>query len=211
MRRKPNLAARIDKCAHLLVNDPAAFRGRWLSELPYDELHIELGCGKGRFTVETARVEPDVMLVALEKSLNVLITALENAASYNLENVRFVNALADNLIEFFAQNEVSRIYINFCDPWPGSKHAKRRLTGQRFLEFYHQILQPGGEIHLKTDNLPLFEFSLREFERCGFVLAEVVRNLHESSPVSVMTDYELKFHEQGIVIYKCITLKKSLL
>jgi len=224
MRKKPNLTSRMEKCAHLLVDEPGVFRGRWLSILPehsqtvlpepgydefkYGELHIEPGCGKGRFTVETAKAGSGILFAALEKSANAMVIALERAAAEGLQNVKFINALADNLTEYFAPDEVSRIYLNFCDPWPSNRHAKRRLTNRRFLELYLQVLRPGGEIHFKTDNLPLFEFSLKEFEYCGFEALEISRNLHKYGPAGVMTDYELKFYSQGLPIFKCVTRKR---
>jgi tRNA (guanine-N7-)-methyltransferase len=204
MRRKPNLDARIGECANLLVERPQELRGRWLDEFGYAELHIELGCGKGRFTVETAKAEQDVLFAAFEKTANVLVIAMERATREGLNNVRFANTFAENLTDFIARGEASRIYLNFSDPWPSNKHAKRRLTTQRNLELYRQLLCAGGEIHFKTDNLPFFEFSLREFERSGYVLIEEVHDLHKNGPVGVMTDYELKFHEQGMPIYKCV-------
>ncbi|MCL2425664.1 MAG: tRNA (guanosine(46)-N7)-methyltransferase TrmB [Oscillospiraceae bacterium] len=214
MRRKPNLTSRTEKCAHLLIEDPKTLRGRWLdeynahSEFCVNELHVELGCGKGQFTVETAKNEPDVLLVALEKISNVLVIALERTEQEQLQNVRYVNKLADYLDEYFADDEVNRIYINFCDPWPANRHKKRRLTGETFLNLYKKVLHSGGEIHFKTDNLPLFEFSLEEFERCGFAVSEVTRNLHEHGPVGVMTDYEKKFHDQGMPINRCVAVVK---
>ena len=203
-RRKPNLAARIERCAHLLVTQPEALRGKWLCGSEYSELHLELGCGKGSFTVETAKSYPDVLFAALEKTANVLIIALERTAREGLGNVRFLCANADEIMGFFSSGEVSRIYLNFCDPWPAARHTKRRLTDQRYLELYRQVLQVGGEIHFKTDNLPLFEYSLLEFERSGFTLHEEARDLHGNGPVGVMTDYELRFHALGKPIYKCI-------
>ena len=204
MRRKPNLEARLEKCAHLLVKEPELLRGRWLDEYPYGKLCLELGCGKGRFTVETAKTEPDVLYVALEKSANVMVIALERTVAEDPGNVRFINALADNLPDYFAPGEVSGLFINFCDPWPSNRHAKRRLTGRRFLEIFAQVLRPDGEIHFRTDNLPLFEFSLHEFESCGFSLLESSRDAHKGGSAGIMTDYELKFHSQGIPIYKCV-------
>jgi len=212
MRKKPNLEARMEKCAHLLVSDPKSYRGRWLGEFirdggyEFSEMHIELGCGKGLFTVESAKAGPDILHVALEKTTNVLIIALELANREGLQNVRFVNALADGLPEFFTPGEAARIYLNFSDPWPGNKRTKRRLTAPGFLEYYNQILKPGGEIHFKTDNLPFFEYSLREFERTSFVLSDVISDLHKNGQVGIMTDYELKFFSQGLPIYKCIAL-----
>lgn len=215
MRRKPNLVSRTERCAHLLIEYPKELRGRWLeeynaqSEAHACELHVELGCGKGRFTVKTAKNEPSALLVALEKISNVLVIALERTEQEQLQNVRYVNKLADYLDEYFADNEVDRIYINFCDPWSANRHKKRRLTGEIFLELYKKVLRSGGEIHFKTDNLPLFEFSLLEFERCGFAVSQVTRNLHEHGTVGVMTDYEKKFHEQGMPINRCVATKGS--
>jgi len=233
MRRKPNLEPRLEKCAHLLVAQPEALRGQWLERFirdkvpdsppfgntvpdplpfgsvvpdkqPFGELHIELGCGKGLFAVETAKREPDVLFIALEKVSNVIVIALERTAQEGVRNVRYINKPVDDLTTFFSEGEVSRIYINFCDPWPARRHMKRRLTGRRFLEIYKQTLRPGGEIHFKTDDLSLFDFSLNEFEQCGFLLLNTLRDLHKNGPVGVMTDYETKFYEQGAPIYSCV-------
>jgi len=204
MRRKPNLNRRIERCSSLLVVEPQSLRGQWLSQFGSSELHLELGCGKGTFTAQTARKNESALLVALEKVDNVLVIALERALSENLQNVRFLCALADDLTDFFDHGEVSRIYINFCDPWPARRHAKRRLTGQLFLELYKVVLCDGGEIHFKTDNLALFEFSLAEFDRSGFSLSEISRDLHEFGPCGIMTDYEMKFHGEGQPIYRCV-------
>jgi len=201
MRKKPNLPARTEKCAHLLVAEPESLRGRWLDEFRYNELCVEIGCGKGRFTVDMASSTPESFLVALEKSLSVMIIALERADKDGVQNIRFINTLADNLTEYFAPGEVSRIYLNFCDPWPANRHAKRRLTHRRFLELYKQVLRPDGELHFKTDNLPLFNISLREFTLCGFTIVDMTHDLHKGGPVGVMTDYEMKFHSQGLPIY----------
>jgi len=209
MRRKPNLNKRIERCGSLLVTEPQTLKGRWLSQFGSDRLHLELGCGKGSFTVATAKENKDALLVALEKVDNVLVIALERALSENPQNVRFLCNLADDLTDFFDNGEVSRIYINFCDPWPARRHAKRRLTGSPFLELYKSVLCDGGEIHFKTDNLALFEFSLTEFDRSGFILSEVSRNLHEFGPCGVMTDYEMKFHGEGQPIYRCVATWKS--
>jgi len=204
MRRKPNLDLRIEKCAHLLVAQPEELRGRWLQEFAAKELRLELGCGKGRFTVETAKAEPDVFFAAFEKTANVMVIALEHASLEKLENVRFVHVYIDDLTRYFAPGELSMIYLNFSDPWPSNRYAKRRLTSQRYLEQYAQLLRPGGEVHFKTDNLPLFEFSLQEFERCGFTLRDETRDLHKNGPAGVLTDYEAKFISQGLPIYECV-------
>jgi len=206
MRRKPNLKSRVELCKDWLVAEPENLKGRWHETFGYDELFLELGCGKGLFTVGTAQNVPDKLFIALEKITNVLVIALERAEQSKSSNVRYINKLADYLTDYFEQDEVSRIYINFCDPWPANRHKRRRLTGQLFLKMYKQVLCSDGEIHFKTDNLPLFEFSLEEFERCNFVLSEISYNLHENGVVGVMTDYEAKFHEQGMPIYRCVAM-----
>ena len=205
MRKKPNLIPRMEKCAHLSVADPAELRGQWLSEFKeFDSLYLEIGCGKGRFTVETAKAEPHAFLVGLERVADALVIAMERANADGLLNARFLARDAKTLPEIFAPGEVSRIYLNFSDPWPDRKHAKRRLTSETFLPIYREILSPDGEIHFKTDNLPLFEYSLKQLEAGGFELFDVTRNLHAEGPRGVMTDYELKFFEQGVSINRCV-------
>jgi len=204
MRRKRRLNDRIERCEHLLIREPEKLFGRWLENYKFEKIYIELGCGKGLFTVETAKQNPDVLFIGIEKISNVLVIALERARQEGLQDVRFINGLADDISTYFAPREVSRIYINFCDPWPANRHKKRRMTGSLFLESYKQVLCQGGEIHFKTDDMQLFEFSLSEFERIGFALPDVTYDLHEKKPVGVMTDYEVKFHEQGMPIYMCV-------
>lgn len=200
MRRKPNIEARLERCADLLVVDPETLRGRWLSAFRYDELYVELGCGKGLFAFETAKSNPNVLIAALEKSASVMIAGPERAIAAGVSNIRFIHSLADNLMSYFAPGEVSRIYINFCDPWPGDRHAKRRLTHRRFLELYKLVLSPGGEVYFKTDNVPLFDFSLLEFEDNGFSISHLTRDLHKDGIVGLMTEYEQKFHALGTPI-----------
>ena len=209
MRRKPNLAARTMRCSHIVIPEPELFRGKWLNEFGYRELHVEIGCGKGRFTVDAAKSEPEALLVALEKSDNIIVVALERAIAEDLQNVRFINEFADNMTDYFSPCEVSRIYLNFCDPWPSNRHAKRRLTHHNFLKLYKNILIPGGELRFKTDNLPLFDYSLHEFEQSEFDLVEVTRDLHKNGPVGILTDYEQKFIEQGMPVYQCLAKASS--
>lgn len=205
MRKRPNLAPRMEKCAGVLTGEPAALRGKWLESFPgFAALQLELGCGKGRFTAETARQNPDVFFVAVERVPDAMVIAMERVCALGLENVRFLSCDAAQLPEIFAAGEVDQIYINFCDPWPTKRHAKRRLTHKNFLKLYRQVLKERGQIHFKTDNAPLFEFSLEEFPTAGFSLSEVTRNLHENGPCGVMTDYEAKFHELGTPIHRCV-------
>jgi len=196
----------MERCADLLIGDPASMQGNWLTESEFDEIYLELGCGKGRFIVETAKSSPNALFIGAEKAENVLVLALERAMNEEINNVRFINGLVDYIGEYFATDEVSGIYLNFSDPWPSKRHVKRRLTSPIFLELYRQILRPGGEIHLKTDNLPLFEYSLEEFNNAGFAVLSETRDLHKDGLTGIMTEYETKFHEQGVPINKCIAI-----
>ena len=205
MRKKKNLVPRMEACGAWLVRDPFAQKGRWRELMPgAREVRLELGCGKGRFTLGTAQAEPDVLFIAVELVPDAMVVAMERARDAGLHNVFFVDGDAACLPDFFAPGEVDRIYINFCDPWPSKRHAKRRLTHGNFLKLYRQVLKMGGQIHFKTDNQPLFEFSVEELPQFGFELSEVTRNLHENGPVGVMTDYEAKFHELGQPINRCV-------
>ena len=205
MRKKKNLDVRFAACADVMVFEPKQLRGKWRALFGNDNpLHLEIGCGKGRFTHGTAAAEPDVLFIAIEMVPDAMVVAMERCVNDGLTNVFFVDANADQLPQFFAPGEVDRIYVNFCDPWPSKRHAKRRLTHGNFLKLYRQVLKMGGQIHFKTDNQPLFEFSVEELPQFGFELSEVTRNLHENGPVGVMTDYEAKFHELGQPINRCV-------
>ena len=205
MRKKPNLIPRMERCAAIHVQEPAAMRGRWRELMPEAaEVHLELGCGKGKFTAELAAARPDILLIAVERVPEALVMAMEKAM--DLHNVYFISADVEHLTEFFAPGEVDRIYLNFCDPWPRKKHAPRRLTHRNFLAKYRQVLAPGGALYFKTDNQDLFTFSLEEFEQTGWTLQNVTRNLHENGPVGIMTGYEEKFYGLGTPICRCEAL-----
>ena len=164
MRKKKNLIPRIERCGDRLVRDPYDRRGRWRELMPQArELRLELGCGKGRFTAGTAAAEPDVLFIAVERVPDAMVVAMERCVAAGLSNVYFIDANADQLPFFFVPEEVDRIYINFCDPWPSGRHAKRRLTHGNFLKLYRQVLKESGQIHFKTDNQGLFEFSVEEW------------------------------------------------
>ena len=215
MRKRHNLAPRMEKCAELLIEDTTAYcpdvtaEGQWLSKFPgYEELHLELGCGKGRFTVDTAELNPKTMFIAIEKVADAMILALERVQKRELSNVRFINGDAAKLLEMFSnKGELDRIYINFCDPWPKSRDAKFRLTAARFLRMYATILKPGGQIHFKTDNTPLFDWSTEQFKNEGWELSEYTHDLHANGPVGVMTDYEAKFYAEGLKINRLVATK----
>ena len=215
MRKKPNLQPRMERCASVLETAPEQHRGRWLDDIgrltdrerPFSELHIELGCGKGRFTAGMAESNPDVLFVAIEKVPDAMVVAMERVCASELDNVRFLDRDAAQLGEFFAEGEAQRIYINFPDPWPKKKQFKRRLTAPSFQKLCAAALAPGGEIWFKTDNAPLFEWSVEQLAAGGWELREVTRDLHENGPVGVMTDYEAKFHAQGVKINRLVAVK----
>ena len=211
MRKKPNLIPRMERCADVLIRDPEERRGCWRELMPgARELRLELGCGKGRFTVGTAAAEPDVLFIAIERVPDAMVIAMERAVAEGLKNVFFLDDDAARLPQLFAPNEVDRIYINFCDPWPGQRHAKRRLTSEGFLNVYRQVLKDGGQIHFKTDNHDLYEWSLFQFPKAGYALSEVTRDLHANGVCGVMTDYEEKFHNLGTPINRCVGTKGEL-
>lgn len=204
MRKKPNLIPRMEACAPWQIRTPDELRGKWRDLMPVArELRVEVGCGKGKFTVETAQAEPDVLLIALELCPDAMVVGMERAKELDLKNVFFVDLNVSRIAEVFAPDEVDLIYINFCDPWPKSRNAKRRLTYHTFLEQYKTILRPGGQIHFKTDNAGLFAWSLEEFDRYGYTVQNVTDDLHQNGVVGVMTGYEEKFHAMGTPIHRC--------
>ena len=197
MRKKKNGEARINACRDLLIE--SASDEKLAQMLPAE---LEIGCGKGRFICETAKLNPGKKYIAAELSTDAIITALELAKAEEIHNVKFLNVNAANLGEYFKKGDVSRIYLNFSDPWPKAKHAKRRLTFRSFLEIYRNILADDGVICFKTDNSTLFDFSLEEFAACGFRVVNVTRDLHSSefNEGNVMTEYEKAFSEKGVKI-----------
>ena len=201
MRRRNNLTPRMEACEPVWIHEPEALRGNWRSLMPgCRELRVEVGCGKGKFTIETAAAEPDVLLIAIEKVPDALVLAMEGAMRMGLKNVFFVSLDADRIDEFFADDEIDLLYINFCDPWPRKKNAKRRLTYHTFLEKYKKVLKLGGQIHFKTDNAKLFEWSIPEMQSCFLELHHLTRDLHANGPVGIMTGYEEKFYNLGTPI-----------
>lgn len=211
MRRKKNLLPRMERCADWQVKEPEALRGSWRSLYPQAEaLWVEIGCGKGTFTAETARQNPQALLIAIERVPDALVMAMEKARALELNNVFFICADAARLGEIFAPGETDRIFLNFSDPWPSKRHCKRRLTHVSFLLSYREVLREGGQIHFKTDNRPLFDFSLTQFPAAGYALSEVTNDLHRDGVQGVMTDYEAKFSAMGVPINRCVATKGDL-
>ena len=204
MRKRNHLEPRMEACASVWIQEPEARRGNWRALMPEAEaLHLEIGCGKGKFTAEMAALHPKVLFLAVERVREALVLAMEKAVNMGLKNVFFLAVDAANLEQYFAPGEVDRIYLNFCDPWPRSKNAKRRLTFHTFLEKYRLVLRPDGDIHFKTDNAGLFQWSLEEFARYGYPVSNVTDDLHKDGVVGVMTGYEEKFYALGTPIHRC--------
>ena len=203
MRKKKNLIPRMERCAAKRIANPEARRGEWRALMPSaKEICLELGCGKGRFTAGIAAAMPDSLFIGVEVVREALVVAMERCL--DVPNACFISGNADALPQYFAPGEADKIYLNFSDPWPGNRHAKRRLTHGNFLKRYRQVLRDGGQLLFKTDNVDLFDFSLQELPRYGFALSEVTRNLHENGPVGIMTDYEEKFYAQGKPICRLV-------
>ena len=210
MRKRHNLGPRMEKCAALLIDEPTGQKGQWRSRFPeWEALYVELGCGKGRFTAGTAEAIPQALLVAMEKVPDAMIVAMERIQAAALSNVRFIDIDAVELPEIFAPGEIDRLYINFCDPRPKSRDAKQRLTAPGFLRLYADALAEGGQIHFKTDNTPLFDWSVEQFKAEGWALSELTHDLHEQGPVGVMTDYEAKFYAEGMKINRLVATKTA--
>ena len=204
MRRMKNLEPRMEKCAAFRIAQPEEKKGAWRSLKPdATALWVEVGCGKGKFTAETAQANPDVLLIAVERCREAMVVAMEKAKTMGLTNVFFIDMDVEKIEEIFAPQDIDRLFINFPDPWPRKKNAKRRLTHRGFLDKYCRTVKEGGEIHYKTDNAPLFEFSVEEFAACGLEVKNLTRNLHENGIVGIMTGYEEKFHAIGTPINRC--------
>lgn len=183
-------------------------KGQWLTIFGnQNPIHIEIGMGKGKFIMALARQNPRINYVGIEKYSSVLLRALQKMEAEPLENIRFIRMDAENICEMFDIQEVSKIYLNFSDPWPKDRHAKRRLTSRQFFERYRKILSSSGTVEFKTDNTALFDFSLEEVKEAGWKLDAFTRDLHQDTAMmqgNVMTEYEEKFSAMGNPIYKLI-------
>lgn len=209
MRKKPNLPKRLERCKGMILEEPTAYCGNWLQTFGGEELHLEIGAGKGKFLVEMAKENPHIFFVGIEREEGALVIAAEKAIAENLPNIRFLDVDAVELLSFFAPHEINRIYLNFSDPWPKKKQWKRRLTYRSFLDLYWETLCDNGAIYQKTDNMKLFEFSLNEFAAVGYLLKNITFDLHATDLPNVMTEYETRFVEQGLPIYRAEAHKQQ--
>ena len=204
MRKKKNCAERMERCSGIWIKNPADYKGRWCELFKNgNPIHIEIGCGKGSFVAGMAKMYPDINFIAIEKVEDVIVMAMEKAAAAELENVIFADIDAQVLADIFEKGEISRIYLNFSDPWKKNKQAKRRLTHKNFLDKYKQVLNEGDYIWFKTDNRKLFEFSLNSFCMENFKLENITFDLHNSGfEGNVVTEYERRFVDEGAPIYR---------
>ncbi|WP_373212272.1 tRNA (guanosine(46)-N7)-methyltransferase TrmB [Ruminococcus sp. 5_1_39BFAA] len=196
-----------------VIQEPESKKGCWASLFPKRQpLHIEVGMGKGRFLMDMARIHPDINYVGIEMYDSVLLRALQKMEELEREgqglpNLVFMRMDARLLPEVFEQEEVGKIYLNFSDPWPKARHAKRRLTSREFLVRYDKILEKNGVVEFKTDNRDLFEFSLEEVPEAGWTLVAHTFDLHNNEEMmqgNVMTEYEEKFSSMGNPICKMV-------
>ncbi len=204
MRKKKNCDARMEKCSEFWIKNEEENKGKWQSIFGNtNPIHLEIGCGKGDFVTGMAELYPDINFVAIEKVEDVLVMAMEKVARANLPNVKFISADAEKIEDVFEKGEISRIYLNFSDPWKKNKQAKRRLTHKNFLDRYKKVLNEGDYIWFKTDNKALYEFSLNSFAQENYKMRNITFDLHSSNfEGNVMTEYEKRFTELGMPIYR---------
>lgn len=190
-----------------VIKEPEKLKGNWKSVFDNDNpIHLEIGTGKGKFIIELAKKNPDINYIGIEKYSSVLLRALEKRREVELDNLYFLRFDAVYLNDIFAEKEIDRIYLNFSDPWPKERHAKRRLTSSQFLQKYDLCLKQDGEVVFKTDNRDLFDFSVEEVKASKWKIKHITYDLHNSEYVSdnVMTEYEEKFVSQGKPIYMMV-------
>lgn len=194
-----------------VFTEPEGMKGTWSEVFNNDNpVRIEIGMGKGRFVSTLAQLNPDINYVGIEKYSSVLLRAVEKQDELNLPNLRFIRMDAEAIAEVFDRGEVDRIYLNFSDPWPKDRHAKRRLTSRQFFERYNIILKKDGQVEFKTDNRPLFDFSVEEVKEAGWQLRAVTYDLHNDAKLcegNVMTEYEERFSAAGNPICKLIAVR----
>lgn len=208
VRKKKHSGERILACSRFLIENPRSLMDDPNTAFEKKRpLHLEIGCGKGSFAVGLSQKRADINLIAMEKIADVAVTALEKAAASENErddNLKFIIGDAKFLTEYFPENSIDTIYINFCDPWPKKGHAKRRLTHRGFLEIYRSILREGGMLIFKTDNEQLFDFSMEEFKEFGLQIVWSTKDLHseqnEYAKENIMTEYERNFSSKGFSI-----------
>ena len=220
MRRKKHLEERLAECGEMIIYMDREDRNYEVKDtenmIDCKELfgsdapvELEIGCGKGQFICELARLHPEINFLAVEKASNVIGDAAEKAIALGIKNVRFLRGGAEYLDCYIPEHIVERLYLNFSCPFPKKSYASHRLTHRRFLKIYEKLLKPHAEIHQKTDNRNFFEFSLEEFSDCGWTMKNISLDLHNSGfEGNIVTEYEKRFSEQGFPIYRLEAYKK---
>ena len=204
LRNKPWAREKINAYPQYIIPNPEEAKGHWKEIFGNSNpVHIEVGTGKGQFVTGMAKQNPHINYIGIEMYESVIITALDRLIEADLPNLKLLDVDGAELMNYFEKGEVERVYLNFSDPWPKTRHAKRRLTYKTFLHLYESLMPNGGEVHFKTDNQELFEFSLKSFSEYGMLLTFVSLDLHNSSfEGNVMTEYEEKFSAKGQRIYR---------
>ena len=203
MRRRnvKNAKQRIENHPELVIANPKEYIGKWHEVFNNDNpIYLEIGMGKGKFLREHALKNPNINYIGIEKFDSVIVQAVEKIAPLNLINIKLINVDAEELLEIFNANEINKIFLNFSDPWPKKRHAKRRLTAETYLKIYDNLLKDNGLIIQKTDSVLLFESSIISLSQHGYVIDDISLDLHNSERDNVMTEYERKFSSQGIKI-----------
>ncbi|MBR2009589.1 MAG: tRNA (guanosine(46)-N7)-methyltransferase TrmB [Peptococcaceae bacterium] len=211
VRKQPGTREALMQYAPIVVLEPEQHKGKWQDVFGNaNPIQMEVGMGKGKFISTMARQHPEINFIGVEVIEEVLLDAVKrmNRAEGIPENLRLVWINASLLEDLFLPGEVDRIFLNFSDPWPKTRHAKRRLTHKGFLDQYAAILKAEGQVHFKTDNQGLFEFSLNEFSACGWRLQNIQLDMYQKLPEgNVATEYETKFHNPGMPIYRLEAVK----
>ncbi|HFD5730475.1 TPA: tRNA (guanosine(46)-N7)-methyltransferase TrmB [Streptococcus pyogenes] len=204
VRKRKGAEEHLANNPHYVILNPEDAKGRWHDVFGNDRpIHIEVGSGKGGFITGMALKNPDINYIGIDIQLSVLSYALDKVLASEVPNVKLLRVDGSSLTNYFEDGEVDMMYLNFSDPWPKTKHEKRRLTYKDFLDTYKRILPEHGEIHFKTDNWGLFEYSLASFSQYGMTLRQIWLDLHASNyEGNVMTEYEEKFSNKGQVIYR---------
>ncbi len=195
-----------------VIHEPEKLKGRWKEFFGNDNpIHIEIGMGKGKFITQLAIENPNINYIGIEKYSSVLIRAIEKRKELDMDNLFFIRFEAEYINDIFEENEIERVYLNFSDPWPKDRHAKRRLTSKEFLSRYDKLLVPNGYVIFKTDNKDLFDFSLEQVELAGWKLLNMTYDLHHSEYAegNVMTEYEEKFSSMGNPICRLISYREK--
>ncbi|MDT6980326.1 tRNA (guanosine(46)-N7)-methyltransferase TrmB [Levilactobacillus zymae] len=206
VRNKPWAKDYLAEHDELMVTAPETLKGNWESRFPTEQpLYVEIGTGKGQFIVEMARQHPERNFIGIEIQMSVIAVALKKVVASELTNIQMVHTDGEAVNTLFAAGEVAGLYLNFSDPWPKSRHAKRRLTSPVFLAHYQDVLAPAGQLQFKTDNRGLFEYSLQSLNNFGMVFDGVWLDLHQATDdvEDIQTEYEQKFSAKG-PIYQVI-------